>query len=51
LEWVFYKYIAPTALGFVSKFTIGKSALAIGSEHRREIRLAFDITITSALFS
>ena len=23
-EWVFYKYIAPTALGFASKFTLRK---------------------------
>jgi hypothetical protein len=25
LEWVFCKYIAPTALGFASKFATGKS--------------------------
>jgi hypothetical protein len=43
--WVFYKYVAPTALGFASKFTAGKSAQAIGSEHRQEFRLAADITI------
>jgi hypothetical protein len=24
-EWLFYKYVAPTALGFTSKFPTGKT--------------------------
>jgi hypothetical protein len=41
LERVFYKYIAPTALGFASKFTPWK----IRAGHRQEFLLASDITI------
>jgi hypothetical protein len=50
LERVFYKYIAPTALGFASKFATGKSAQPVVCEHRREIRLADDIMIATPRF-